>query len=74
MLNKGVLALNVPVPGLRAHFMLTKTLEWNIYWWVVWWRWVGRGGLGWVGWMNMLVEAPAGGVGWGGVGWGGGPE
>eukprot|EP00887_Chlorella_sp_A99_P005099 scaffold25.g5099.t1 len=35
MLNKGVLALNVPLPGLRRHFMLTKTLEWNIYWCVL---------------------------------------
>ena len=32
MLNKGVLALNVPVPGWRRQFLLTKTLEWNIYW------------------------------------------
>lgn len=29
---QGVLALNVPVPGLRRHFLLTKTLEWNLYW------------------------------------------
>ncbi|GAB4821600.1 hypothetical protein N2152v2_008646 [Parachlorella kessleri] len=32
MLNKGVLALNVPIPGLRHHFLLTKTVEWNLYW------------------------------------------
>lgn len=32
MLNKGVLALNVPIPGFRRRFLLTKTLEWNIYW------------------------------------------
>ncbi len=32
MLNKGVLALNSPLPGLRGHFMLTKTLEWNLRW------------------------------------------
>lgn len=32
MLNKGVLALNVPVPGLRRHVLLTKTMEWNLYW------------------------------------------
>ncbi|CAD7695522.1 unnamed protein product [Ostreobium quekettii] len=32
MLNKGVLALNVPFPGYRRQFLLTKTLEWNIYW------------------------------------------
>jgi Autophagy protein ATG9 len=31
MLNKGVLALNVPLPGARR-FMLTKTLEWNLRW------------------------------------------
>lgn len=31
---QGVLALNVPVPGLRRYFLLTKTLEWNLYWWV----------------------------------------
>ena len=37
---QGVLALNVPVPGLRRHFLLTKTLEWNLYWWV-WWVWCG---------------------------------
>ena len=28
-----MLALNVPVPGFRRHFLLTKTLEWNLYWW-----------------------------------------
>lgn len=32
MLNKGVLALNVPIPGLRRHLLLSKTLEWNLYW------------------------------------------
>ncbi|KAI3424722.1 hypothetical protein D9Q98_008111 [Chlorella vulgaris] len=32
MLNKGVLALSVPIPGLRRHLLLTKTLEWNLYW------------------------------------------
>ena len=31
MLNKGVLALNVPLCGGRR-FMLTKTLEWNLRW------------------------------------------
>lgn len=31
---QGVLALNVPVPGFRRHLLLTKTLEWNLYWWV----------------------------------------
>ena len=33
MLNKGVLALHVGTPcfGLRKRFMLTKTLEWNLY-------------------------------------------
>ena len=35
MLNKGVLALNVPVIGLRGRFMLTKTLEWNLRWCVL---------------------------------------
>ena len=35
MLNKGVLALNVPVAGLRGRFMLTKTLEWNLRWCVL---------------------------------------
>ena len=35
MLNKGVLALNVPVVGLRGRFMLTKTLEWNLRWCVL---------------------------------------
>jgi Autophagy protein ATG9 len=34
MLNKGVLALNVPLPGARR-FMLTKTLEWNLRWGVL---------------------------------------
>ena len=29
---QGVLALNVPIPGLRRHVLLTKTLEWNLYW------------------------------------------
>lgn len=32
MLNKGCLALNVPLPGLRKHFMMTKTLEWSLQW------------------------------------------
>ncbi|EIE20298.1 APG9-domain-containing protein [Coccomyxa subellipsoidea C-169] len=32
MLNKGVLALNVTIPGLGKRFMLTKTLEWNLHW------------------------------------------
>lgn len=31
MLNKGVLALHVPILGSRR-FMLTKTLEWNLRW------------------------------------------
>ena len=35
MLNKGVLALNVPVAGLRGRVMLTKTLEWNLRWCVL---------------------------------------
>ncbi len=35
MLNKGVLALNVPVVGLRGRLMLTKTLEWNLRWCVL---------------------------------------
>ncbi|XP_075264030.1 uncharacterized protein LOC142355895 [Convolutriloba macropyga] len=30
MLNKGVLALNVPLPGLRKRVMLTKLMEWNL--------------------------------------------
>ena len=39
MLNAGVLALHVPAGplarwglGLRRRFVLTKTLEWNLYW------------------------------------------
>lgn len=32
MLNRGVLALNVPIPGMRKSFMLTQTLEWNLQW------------------------------------------
>ncbi|KAK9802892.1 hypothetical protein WJX73_002447 [Symbiochloris irregularis] len=32
MLNRGCLALNVPLPGLRKHFMMTKTLEWSLQW------------------------------------------
>lgn len=32
MLNRGVLALNIPIPGMRRHVLLTKTLEWNLYW------------------------------------------
>ena len=32
LLNRGVLALHVPVPGLRKRLMLTKTLEWNLHW------------------------------------------
>jgi hypothetical protein len=34
MLNKGILALNVPLCGGRR-FMLTKTLEWNFRWGVL---------------------------------------
>uniref|UniRef100_A0A061R0H4 Autophagy-related protein 9 n=2 Tax=Tetraselmis sp. GSL018 TaxID=582737 RepID=A0A061R0H4_9CHLO len=30
MLNKGVLALNTPLPGLRRRVMLTKVVEWNL--------------------------------------------
>lgn len=29
---QGVLALNVSIPGLGKRFMLTRTLEWNLYW------------------------------------------
>lgn len=32
MLNRGVLALHIALPGLRPKFMLTKTLEWNLQW------------------------------------------
>ena len=32
LLNRGVLALHVPVPCLRKRLMLTKTLEWNLHW------------------------------------------
>ena len=32
MLNRGVLALHIALPGLRTQFMLTKTLEWNLHW------------------------------------------
>jgi hypothetical protein len=42
MLNAGVLALHVPAGplarwglGLRRRFVLTKTLEWNLYWGVL---------------------------------------
>ncbi|KAL6780039.1 ATG9 [Auxenochlorella protothecoides x Auxenochlorella symbiontica] len=35
MLNLGVLALNAPVMGARPRFLLTKTLEWNLYWCVL---------------------------------------
>ncbi|KAK9845371.1 hypothetical protein WJX81_004761 [Elliptochloris bilobata] len=35
LLNRGVLALHVPVPGLRKRLMLTKTLEWNLHWCVL---------------------------------------
>jgi autophagy-related protein 9 len=35
MLNKGVLALNVPIPGLRGHVLLTKTVQWNLRWCVL---------------------------------------
>eukprot|EP00873_Tetraselmis_striata_P025309 jgi/Tetstr1/445573/TSEL_033346.t1 len=30
MINKGVLALNIPVPGLRRRVLLTKIMEWNL--------------------------------------------
>ena len=32
MLNRGVLALHISLPGVRPKFMLTKTLEWNLQW------------------------------------------
>lgn len=32
MLNRGVLALHICLPGMRPRFMLTKTLEWNLQW------------------------------------------
>ncbi|KAK3250079.1 autophagy protein atg9 [Cymbomonas tetramitiformis] len=32
MLNKDVLCLQVPIPWISKRVMLTKTLEWNIYW------------------------------------------
>ena len=32
MLNKHILALHVPIPGFRDRVMLTKTMEWNLYW------------------------------------------
>lgn len=32
MMNRGVLALNVPIWPLRRRFMMTKTLEWNLHW------------------------------------------
>lgn len=35
MLNKGVLALHAPIPGLRGHMLLTKTVEWNLRWCVL---------------------------------------
>lgn len=35
MLNKGVLRLAAPLPGLRRRPMLTKTLEWNLRWGVL---------------------------------------
>lgn len=35
MLNKGVLALYIPFPGLRHRTIMTKTLEWNLYWCVL---------------------------------------
>uniref|UniRef100_A0A7S1X4Z6 Autophagy-related protein 9 n=1 Tax=Tetraselmis chuii TaxID=63592 RepID=A0A7S1X4Z6_9CHLO len=30
MLNKGVLALNIPISGLRRRVLLTKIMEWNL--------------------------------------------
>lgn len=32
MLNRGVLALHVALPGMRPRLLLTKTLEWNLHW------------------------------------------
>lgn len=32
MLNRGVIPLHLPLPGLRGHLILTKTVEWNLYW------------------------------------------
>ncbi|KAG7667053.1 hypothetical protein Ndes2526B_g04460 [Nannochloris sp. 'desiccata'] len=35
MLNKGVLALHIPLPGLQGHVLLTKTVQWNLRWCVL---------------------------------------
>eukprot|EP00959_Pyramimonas_sp_CCMP1952_P327886 6864413-Pyramimonas_sp.AAC.1 len=32
MLNKDVLCLSLPLPMLGSRVMLTKILEWNLYW------------------------------------------
>ena len=32
MLNKHILALYTPIPGLRHQVLLTKTMEWNLNW------------------------------------------
>jgi len=35
MMNKRVIDLHIPIPGLRRHQLLTQTVEWNIYWCVL---------------------------------------
>jgi len=35
MLNEGVFALHVPLPGLQGHVLLTKTVQWNLRWCVL---------------------------------------
>lgn len=32
MLNAGVLALNVPLPGLHGRVLLTDSIKWNLNW------------------------------------------
>jgi hypothetical protein len=57
MLNKGVLALSMPVPGLRRHLLLTKTLEWNLYWWAGGGEGVGALGGGTA--MGSILHSPS---------------
>ena len=59
MLNAGVLALHVPAGplarwglGMRRRFVLTKTLEWNLYWAVLDPMWDDEGVLLRPGWLS----------------------
>ena len=54
MLNQGVLALHVPIPGLRGRVFFTQMLQWNIKACVHERRRM-RGGVGGWGWVRFII-------------------